>query len=155
MSVVALDATTSHPSSARLRAVPSDRPLDEAPVATSQTDTTVTVVAVVFAVLAILSMFILFAAAAGSLPVVVGCALASLVVLSPVDGAGLARPGASSSESHFIPARLMRLRPAGRGLLAERPPGRAAGLAHPDAGRQRPAPAGRNDQRRRVPSRRF
>ena len=51
MSVVALDATTSHPSSARLRAVPSDRPLDEAPVATSQTDTTVTVVAVVFAVL--------------------------------------------------------------------------------------------------------
>ena len=79
MSVVALDATTSHPSSARLRAVPSDRPLDEAPVATSQTDTTVTVVAV-FAVLAILSMFILFAAAAGSLPVVVGCALASLVV---------------------------------------------------------------------------
>ena len=80
MSVVALDATTSHPSLARLRAVPSDRPLDEAPVATSQTDTTVTVVAVVFAVLAILSMFILFAAAAGSLPVVVGCALASLVV---------------------------------------------------------------------------
>ena len=60
--------------------MPSDRPLDEAPVATSQTDTTVTVVAVVFAVLAILSMFILFAAAAGSLPVVVGCALASLVV---------------------------------------------------------------------------
>ena len=116
MSVVALDATASHPSSARLRAVPSDRPLDEAPVATSQTDTTVTVVAVVFAVLAILSMFILFAAAAGSLPVVVGCALASLVVLSPVDGAG---------------------------------------LAHPDAGRQRPAPAGRNDRRRRVPSRRF
>ena len=79
MSVVALDATASHPSSARLRAVSSDRPLDEAPVATSQTDTTVTVVAVVFAVLAILSMFILFAAA-GSLPVVVGCALASLVV---------------------------------------------------------------------------
>ena len=80
MSVVALDATASHPSSARLRAVPSDRPRDEAPVATSQTDTTVTVVAVVFAVLAILSMFILFAAAAGSLQVVVGCALASLVV---------------------------------------------------------------------------
>ena len=78
MSVVALDVATRRPSSARLHAVSSKSLTDEAPTVAWRTDATV--VSVALAVLAVLGMFTVFAAIADSKPVVVGCAVVSVVV---------------------------------------------------------------------------
>lgn len=78
MSAVALDVTTSRPSSTRLHAVPSEAPAEKASAAASQPD--IAVVSAALAVLTILGMFTAFAAVADSKPVVVGCAIVSVVV---------------------------------------------------------------------------
>mgnify|MGYP000874737112 FL=1 len=78
MSVVALDVATRRPSSARLHAVSSKSLTDEAPTVAWRTDATV--VSVALAVLAVLGMFTVFAAIADSKPVVVACAVVSVVV---------------------------------------------------------------------------
>ena len=78
MSAVALDVTTSRPSSTRLHAVSSEAPAEKASAAASQPD--IAVVSTALAVLTILGMFTAFAAVAGSKPVVVGCAIVSVVV---------------------------------------------------------------------------
>ena len=76
MSAVALDVTTSRPSSTRLHAVSSEAPAEKASAAASQPD--IAVVSTALAVLTILGMFTAFAA--DSKPVVVGCAIVSVVV---------------------------------------------------------------------------
>ena len=78
MSAVALDVTTSRPSSTRLHAVSSEAPAEKASAAASQPD--IAVVSAALAVLTILGMFTAFAAVADSKPVVVGCAIVSVVV---------------------------------------------------------------------------
>ena len=78
MSAVALDVTTSRPSSTRLHAVSSEAPAEKASAAASQPDSAV--VSTALAVLTILGMFTAFAAVADSKPVVVGCAIVSVVV---------------------------------------------------------------------------
>ena len=78
MSAVALDVTTSRPSSTRLHAVSSEAPAEKASAAAAQPD--IAVVSTALAVLTILGMFTAFAAVADSKPVVVGCAIVSVVV---------------------------------------------------------------------------
>ena len=78
MSAVALDVTTSRPSSTRLHAVSSEAPAEKASAAASHPD--IAVVSTALAVLTILGMFTAFAAVADSKPVVVGCAIVSVVV---------------------------------------------------------------------------
>ena len=78
MSAVALDVTTSRPSSTRLHAVSSEAPAEKASAAASQPD--IAVVSTALAVLTILGMFTAFAAVADSKPDVVGCAIVSVVV---------------------------------------------------------------------------
>ena len=78
MSAVALDVTTSRPSATRLHAVSTEAPAEKASAAASQPD--IAVVSAALAVLTILGMFTAFAAVADSKPVVVGCAIVSVVV---------------------------------------------------------------------------
>ena len=78
MSAVALDVTTSRPSSTRLHAVSSEAPAEKASAVASQPD--IAVVSTALAVLTILGMFTAFAAVADSKSVVVGCAIVSVVV---------------------------------------------------------------------------